>query len=260
MPSTPESIEARNWLMENRPDLNITAKGRISAKNMEIFRNRELEPLEEDVVDGEFIDDVALNDTDEVAPKVPTSKPVKKTGRIKKFFTPKAKTTGPKKARVSTELLWELTYGGLSKLAAINFGPAENPQPLLPVSRLMEIQAPAVGIMLDDVVKGTIVDKVAQPLARTGKAGETAWAIVGPPVLVSAIILNPASQAVAVPMLRDALKSYIVLAGPALKKRKEKEEKLIAEMGEQYEGDIDMIIASLFAPVQNGAGNGQSVS
>jgi hypothetical protein len=88
-----------------------------------------------------------------------------------------------------------------------------------------------------------------QPVAKTGKAGESIFGIIGPPVLVGAIMTNPSMRPVLVPMLKESLKSYVLVAGPAMKKAKEREEKLIAELGMDVDGSIDELIASIFAPV-----------
>lgn len=240
MPRNPASGEARAWLRENHPELGVAERGRLKPEWLEVY-NTEGAPVE-----GEFIEDLDIPQTDEKPP----TRPVKKESRVKKFFTPKARPGGPK-GRVSTETIWSVVYGGLSKLAMLVPGNETNPVPLLPVSRMMDIQAPAVGILIDDSIKGTVADKVVQPLARAGRGGETAWAIIGPPVLVAGMMQSPELRPVLYPMLRESLKSYVLLSGPALKKKKEKEEKLMAEMGESYEGDIDSLIESIFAPPPN---------
>jgi len=200
---------------------------------------------DEEVAQGEFIEDVELH-TDEVPPTRPTPK----ESRVKKFFTPKAKPNA-RKGRASTELIWSGTYSILSKLTAMVPGTEANPVPLLPVAKVMEFQAPAVGILIDDSIQNTLADRFIQPLARAGKSGETAWSIVGPPVIVAAMMQSPELRPVLYPYLRESLKSYMVLAGPAIKKREEKEKKLMEQMGENYEGDLDKLIEYLFAPPPN---------
>lgn len=235
--------EARAWIQETHPELNIGNRGRLP----ENLVNEYKATLEDDVVDGEFID--------EVTPLIPEeSMPVKENKhKVRAFFTPKAKPAKLGK-RVSVESVIGMAYGLVATVVKQIPGPNDTPA-LLPISRVMEMQAPAVGIVVDDLVKGTIFDRVLQPIARTGKSGEAVWGIIGPPVLVGAIMTQPGMQGVLVPMLRESLKSYVIVAGPAMKKAKEREEKLMAELGMEPDKTIDALIEQIFAPVVNTDGN-----
>ena len=63
----------------------------------------------------------------------------------------------PRAPRVPVDKLIERGWDILARVA----------QPVnLPVSRVLAIQAPAAGLMLEDVVRGTVVDLVLQPIAR----------------------------------------------------------------------------------------------
>lgn len=88
--------------------------------------------------------------------------------------------------RVSTERLVERVWDGL----------ARSMQPVnLPVARCLAWQAPTAGAIMDDAVKGTVVDRVLQPLARAEARLEKIGALVGPPVFVMALQL-PQNQPV----------------------------------------------------------------
>lgn len=142
----------------------------------------------------------------------------------------------PPKPRKSVENLiataWRI---GAQLVAPIN----------LPVARTLDMQAPVAGLILEDVVKDTMVDKILQPLARIEGGGETAFALLGPPMLVGTITARPQMAPMLVPVLRQALYSWMELAGPHIKKVQERERKF----QEDYGQDIDNMIAYLLGAV-----------
>lgn len=143
------------------------------------------------------------------------------------------KPSGP---RVSLEPLVTTAWGMAAKMLEAR---------MLPVARVLQMQAPVAGLVIDDTARGTAVDAVLQPIARAGEKGERLFALVGPPVLVAAICNKPESY----PMLRPVLKTSVMLwmevAEPAMKKA----EKRAKAFEEKFGGvDIDAMIDALFAP------------
>jgi hypothetical protein len=67
-----------------------------------------------------------------------------------------------------------------------------------PTGRCMEWQAPYAGIVLEDAVRGTIVDKVLQPVARAEAKLSAVGSLVAMPLIVYALQL-PANQPDTVP-------------------------------------------------------------
>lgn len=115
-----------------------------------------------------------------------------------------------------------------------------------PVGNVLRMQAPVAGVIADEVLAGTMVDRILQPLARLEERGSTVFALVGPPVLVGAIVQSEGRLYESLrPMLRRAMVEWVLIAGPALKKAKAKEERLAAELGDL---DIDEMIDALFKP------------
>lgn len=90
-----------------------------------------------------------------------------------------------------------------------------------PVSRCLAMSSPVAGVLLEDAVKGTIVDRGLQPLARMEERGKKVAALVMPPVLVAG--LERAQQlpdqqrmmreAFLLPLLREALVLQIEVVG-----------------------------------------------
>jgi hypothetical protein len=156
---------------------------------------------------------------------------------------------GPRK-RESLSTLAAFAWGGLAQAAAR--------QGRIPTSRMLTLQAPVAGLLLDDALRGTLVDRILQPFARSGKRGEALFALFGPPLLVEAIIRRPDRQELLVPLLAQALEQYADLAGPKLAAAKKRAERRAAELGSE---DIQGLIAFLFQdPAGGTAGEDRSAA
>lgn len=118
----------------------------------------------------------------------------------------KPKGRKPKRPRVPVDHLISDVWRGLAGFA----------RPLPATSRILTIQAPLAGLMLEEAVKNTVMDAVLQPFARTGKNAELAWAMVGAPAITTMITLNPAQLPFLLPLLRSSLVAMIRIAGPRM--------------------------------------------
>jgi hypothetical protein len=116
-------------------------------------------------------------------------------------------------------------------------------KPSPPVGYIMQIQAPVAGMVLEDTIKGTMVDRILQPFARAEAAGETVMALAGPPVLVGLMHARPETAPVALPLLRRSLAMWMEIAGPKVERVRVQNEKF----EEKYGKDIDAIIEGLMA-------------
>ena len=128
-------------------------------------------------------------------------------------------------------------------------------RPMPPVSRILQIQAPVAGILLEDAVKGTIVDTVLQPLARWEEKGKVFGALAGPPALVGMITVhlaqaaaaetdpNPVFMSLATEMLEESLFLYADVVGDRF-------DEILAkvEARERDRDKIQRMIAFLFSP------------
>ena len=149
--------------------------------------------------------------------------------------------------------------------------PKAKPRPRLPVDRLISrgwktgariiapvsqatartlmLQAPVAGLVLEDKVKNTAADTVLQYGARLQEAGETAFALAGPPLIVAAIekaqgLPEPQRQlrlAVLLPMLEEALTMWVKIAGD---KVTEAAEQMAADAATSAE--VERLIALIF--------------
>lgn len=113
-----------------------------------------------------------------------------------------------------------------------------------PVANVLHAQAPVAGMVLEDVVRGTVVDTVLQPFAKIGKGGEVVMALIGPPLLVGLISAKPETAPVAIPLLKESLRMWLDVAGPKLIEHAEREKKF----QEEYGSTIDEMISMFFTP------------
>jgi hypothetical protein len=185
---------------------------------------------------------------DEVPPKIPSPLRVKARGLREKLRETLNQPTGKKttKPRVPVSDLISGAWGLLSQFVG-----QVNPV----VSRVLAVQAPVAGMLLEDTVKNTVVDKVLQPVARMATGGEMAMALLGPPILMGYISKQMTTAeknagdekkvhecqrrvAAVTPVLRYSMKSWIKLAGPKLEIMAKEE----AEFEQKYGADIDRMI------------------
>jgi hypothetical protein len=90
-----------------------------------------------------------------------------------------------------------------------------------PLGRVLVMQAPVSGLILEDIVRGTAVDRVLQPIARAGEKAEMVLALAGPPVIVAALEASATlpeqqmatRQAILLPLLERSLMLWARIAG-----------------------------------------------
>jgi hypothetical protein len=251
------ATEVRTWAVSEG---NATSRGKLRTEVIDQWNaDHPNDPYEPNAPRGEtppadypdadfdgLFPDADLGDMGETPPRKPrSSKAAPKGGFRNPFSRGKAKPAGKKKPRVSTESLLGAVWRGGAKLLT----------PLPPLQRTLRMQAPVAGMLLDDVVKGTIVDPLLQPLARLADQGKTVQALAGPPVFVGAIMahqmrcaqaeveLNPLFMAVATEGLRSSLMAWMDVAGPKFDEAMEREELFEAKYGQR----VDDMIALIFA-------------
>lgn len=239
-----DTTDIRAWLRENRPDLGVQPRGAI--KQAAIAEYRAANPAPD--VSRESSDGADPAELDGLAPEHGTAgevAPETPAGSVPWFGRKRPAAAGRVKVshrRVPVDGLFSMAWGALGKLAS---SPAT-----LPVGRVMTLQAPAAGMVLDDALKGSIIDRMAQPLARGAKRGEIVFGVVGPPLLVGAVCQRPELYEIVKPMLVEALKSWIVLSGPKIRKAREREKKLLEELAADGldVSSIEEMVEALFAP------------
>lgn len=258
--------EIRAWAREQ--GVEVTARGRVGPDTKAAYAEAHPQggpPAGDDDWDlgegaGELFDDTI--GADELEPSVPmqperpprTAKASRKAARSRpvgeRLFgkrDPKPAAKKVKHRRVPVDHLVGRVWEGLARFA----------QPLsMPMSRCLQVQSPVAGMLLEDIVAGTVVDRVLQPVARAEQKAEKALALIGPPVLVLALeqtqFMEPQQaamrQAIIVPMLRESLRIWLQVAGPKVEEAARRE----AEYQEKFGHTIDELIAMFMGAVPDG--------
>lgn len=132
-------------------------------------------------------------------------------------------------------------------------------RPIPPLERTLKLQSVVAGQLLEDSVKGTVVDKALQPVARFMSGGKVGAALVGPPLLVTAISLhvqqrtaqglppNPFFMNTAIEMLREALMLWMEVSGPKFEAAIQREK----EFEERHGGTVDAVMQWLLSEPAN---------
>jgi hypothetical protein len=120
-----------------------------------------------------------------------------------------------------------------------------------PMARVLHMQAPIAGLVLEDEIKGTVVDKVLQPIARTEKKGEVVFGLAGPPVLVGILTAKPHLAPVLIPALRESLATWLDISEGKTEIIEERAKKFQEKYGERVDAIIEMILAPIEETPEN---------
>jgi hypothetical protein len=118
-------------------------------------------------------------------------------------------------------------------------------RPLPATSRLLRIQAPVAGVILEETVRGTLADRLLQPIARIETQGEAAFALAGPIICVAMLERSPGAAPLVMPVLREAMLAWVRVAGPKMKEALARE----TEFEEMHGASVDAMLAFIFAPL-----------
>jgi hypothetical protein len=231
----PEPTDIREWARQRGHD--IGERGRVPKKVLDEYAAEH--PAE--LVDPAAEYDMALPDdmdTGEVPPR-PLSRPAATTTPIAGAAETKPKPgkrrlpwqkdqpkDGKPKAPAKRVPLEAWAARGWKMLAYLTGAG------VTPTSRCLNMQAPVAGIILDDVIKGTTLDRMAQPLARWGEGGKNMGALVGLPLLVAVTERQPQLYSYTRPLMAEAATEWVLIAGPAMRKAKQRAELVARELAE----------------------------
>jgi hypothetical protein len=247
---TAAAADIRTWLREQGHD--ISDKGQISATLRAEYESAHTSPefmqdqLADDY-DGGVTDADFPSDPLEPGPPPPESTPRRvapKRGARSDAFRQrvwgtgkaKAKAKAKKKPRVPLDRLIGRGWQILARLAA----PID-----LPVARVLDMQAPVAGVLLEPIVKDTIMDTLLQPIARLEHGGEAVFALAGPPLLVGMLHRHPEASAILIPALEEALTVWCEVAGPAVAQARERREAWEGGTGQDVQAMMQMVFAGI---------------
>jgi hypothetical protein len=189
-------------------------------------------------------------------------KPKAKKSTAKAQPKPKApvtgRVTGPKRISASETIARNL--GRVAKLVA---------QVDAPLGRALVFSAPATGQAVDELVAGTVVDRIVlQKFAGAADKWEKFGGVIAFPVLIAIVSRNPALFDVLEDDLRDATLDVIISSIPTLEKQKAKEKKAVdalrrlGQIDERYaitDDPIGLILRDLFATPTEANDDGEAV-
>jgi len=264
--------EMRAWLRDQGHD--VPARGRLDASLIKAYEDAHDTGLPAPEDDGwDLAGDDSMADPDDLEPSVPLqperaprtaraaraerrSQPVgQRTSRLLGALRGDQKTgkPGPKKKappRTSLEKFTTRAYTSLGRIVG-NLAPA--------TGNCLQAQAAMAGVLLEDVVAHTAIDRLLQPAARAEDKLDKIAALVLPPVIVFGMEMNQAAaaqgartpqqamarQAILMPMLRESLRvgldvseSFADQIAARLKRNAEQEQ------------EIDKLIQVIFGQVQ----------
>lgn len=165
------------------------------------------------------------------------------------------RTAKPKHDRVPLDRLGEALFDGLAR-ATRTLDP--------PLSRCFALESPIAGMMAEDALAGTLVDRGLQPLARAQAKSRVLLALFGMPLgiigLEQAQTLPPRQralrEAVILPTLRECAVMWIEFAGDKLAEKADRD----AKRGPLYEEADELIKFLLYGqPPGDGVPGAQQV-
>lgn len=230
------SAEVRAWARE--AGIDVPARGKLSQRIVDQYHIEHPEDVAVDPESAELDQQTEDRVTEAPADPYQGSKevPPQPPKESRKWFKRSKPSTTVRKRRVSLADTLETTW----EVAALGVGSTIS----APVARLMNIQAPVAGELLEDRIRGTVVDRMLQPFARMHDTGKGWYTLIAPPLLVMAIERTEGElQQKLLHALRKALIDFAIIAKPKMEKRIEREVKAQEAMGDI---DIDAMLQFIF--------------
>jgi hypothetical protein len=158
-------------------------------------------------------------------------------GRVRSRFSfgGKRKRRKPSRPRVPVTDMIEEAWEQLAWAA----------KPILPLNKILSVQAPFAGVVLEDTVRDTFIDALLQPVARTERVSRTVMGLLGPPAIIM-VMLQTDQDAPQWPWLHGMLR-YSLLSWAKVCDLNAAEAIERAERTSEAGAQVDMLIAWLFA-------------
>jgi hypothetical protein len=234
-----DAQDIRDWAREQGRA--VSDRGTIS---QQLRTDYEAAQLEQALTAGPAEDEFTLDDGDVSDAAAPPADVTEKRPRSiatprgassrSRWGRPKAAAKGKGKAKHPRVPVDDL-------IATIWRGVAGMVRPLPATSRLLKIQAPVAGAVLEPVVKGTVVDTWLQPLARTTEGAEALIVLAGPPILVAVMELDPSKVPFLLPVCRELMLRWCKIGGPKMAEAMKRDN----EFEDQFGATVDSILSVL---------------
>jgi len=273
--TAPTTAEVRAWA-ERRHLLEPGGRGRIAAEIWGAFAEEQAAAAAAGADTGPppaAVTDPVMVGVKELAADAPAGRPEERPEQPRKPLRERLHIVKPEQQggesrkprahkRVSLEAIGGLVWVGISR------GVAFAGDTYLPVVKMMSFQAPVAGAVFEDVARGTVADKILQPVARLAESGGAVGALIGAPLLTALVCKRPELYPQVHPMLMAAMREWVIVAGPKLREMRRREEKFAEEMGTftaEFGVTVEELLGEVFAPIpsapagppQTAAANGQ---
>lgn len=146
----------------------------------------------------------------------------------------------PKHARISLDKLITRLYNRAGQMAQ-SVAPA--------TGRCLQAQAAMAGVILEDVARGTMVDRILQPVARAEDKADKVFALAAPPLIVFALEASPPGDVFRRQMLMGFLRESLTISLEVTEAYAEQITMNLQRNAER-EAEVDKLIATIFAVPQ----------
>lgn len=214
------SQDIREWATAN--EIEVNPRGPIPREIKDRFYEASGETAPEPVAADEAApgggSELGGNET--TPGEVPPAAKPKLWGRRKKTGAAVVKRQGP---RQNTEGLFSAVWSGLANILGSTG--------MVPTARVLQLQAPVAGAILDRELRGTRVDRMAQPVAKMFNRSSSVGTLVALPLMVHMVTVKPELYGMIKPHMVEALYRWYEIAGPEMEKQQKKMEKRREQLG-----------------------------
>lgn len=209
-------------------------------------------PPDEPVIEGEPVEERRPEATTPRKGLLERLRPKPEEPKPEDAATPAAKPRPPR--RVSTQAFWgELTEAGSGLVARAGY---------VPMARAMEWSSPVAGEIIEDATKGTLPDRLVQPIVRNTEKWQDLFDLIGFWGAIGMAQAQPEKSQMALGFARKRLVNLLPRIASNIAKQRKKEKAAaealgllmpdLAELGLK-EGDdpIQALLEMLFAPPAN---------
>lgn len=146
----------------------------------------------------------------------------------------------PKHARISLDKLVTRIYTRAGQMAS-SVAPA--------TGRCLQAQAAMAGVILEDVARGTLMDRMLQPVARAEDKADKVFALAAPPLIVFALEASPPEDVFRRQMLMGFLRESLAIS---LEVTEVYADQITANLqrNAEREAEVDALINTIFGVPQ----------
>lgn len=109
-----------------------------------------------------------------------------------------------------------------------------------PVGRCLQLEAPLVGKKVDEVIKGTFLDKLLQPVFRKSDDLEGLGAMIALPIMAGLMERKPQLAPMLADPFAEVLRATLTQMQPILRNKKNKTRRAVRSLGDDFNETFDI--------------------